>query len=218
MTTAVLSRPDRSSPAGASTITFRVGILLALWLSLVFALGAAGAFVPDAGTPPLPVFIAFALPLAAFGTAYRVSAQFRELVLNLSPVLATSIQAWRFGGAGFIALLTYGVLPGAFAWPAGLGDIAIGATAPAFALALARNPRIAASRGFVIWNVLGILDLVVAVGTGTAIAWFGLGADAASMNAMPHLPLVLVPAFLVPIFVMLHITALIQAKRFTAAA
>lgn len=218
MTTAVLPRPDRSSLAGASTLTFRVGILLALWLSLVFALGAAGAFVPEAGTPPLPVFIAFALPLAAFGIAYRVSTQFRELVLNLSPVLATSIQAWRFGGAGFIALLTYGVLPGAFAWPAGLGDIAIGATAPAFALALARNPRIAASRGFLIWNVLGILDLVVAVGTGTAIAWFGLGADAASMNAMPQLPLVLVPAFLVPIFVMLHITALIQAKRVTAAA
>jgi hypothetical protein len=218
MTTAVLPRPDRPSLTGASTITLGVGILLALWLGLVFALGAAGAFVPGAGTPPLPVFIAFALPIAAFAIAYRVSAQFRELVLNLSPVMATSIQAWRFGGAGFIALFIYGVLPGAFAWPAGLGDIAIGATAPAFALALARNPRIAASRGFVIWNVLGILDLVVAVGTGTAIAWFGLGADAASMNAMPQLPLVLVPAFLVPIFVMLHITALIQAKRFTAAA
>jgi len=217
MTTAVLPRPDRpSSPV--STITLRVGALLALWLGLVFALGADGAFVPDAGAAPLPVFIAFALPIVAFVFAYRVSADFRELVLNLSPVLATSIQAWRFGGAVFIALLTYDILPGAFAWPAGLGDIAIGATAPAFALAIARRPRIAASRGFVIWNALGILDLVVAVGTGTAIAWFGLGADAASMNAMPQLPLVLIPAFLVPIFLMLHITALIQAKRLTAAA
>jgi hypothetical protein len=79
------------------------------------------------------------------------------------------------------------------------------------------NPRIASSRAFVAWNLLGILDLVVAVGSGTAIAWFGLGADPASMSAMPRLPLVLVPAFLVPIFVMLHITALIRAARFRTA-
>jgi len=90
--------------------------------------------------------------------------------------------------------------------------MAIGATAPAFALAIARDPRIAGSRGFVVWNLLGILDLAVAVGSGTSIAWFGVGADAASMGAMARLPLVLVPAFLVPIFVMLHVVAILRAR------
>lgn len=212
MTTAILPRPD--SPAAlASTVASTVGILLALWLGLVFALGAAGAFAPAPGQPPLPIFAGFAAPLLAYAIAYRASASFRAFVLDLGPVLTTSIQAWRFGGLAFIALFTYGVLPGAFAWPAGLGDIAIGATAPAFALAIARNPRLASSRGFVVWNLLGILDLVVAVGSGTLIAWFGLGADPASMSAMPQLPLVLIPAFLVPIFVMLHVTSLLRARR-----
>ena len=209
MTTAALPRFDRSPVRASAT----VGLLLLLWLGLVFTLGAAGAFAPAPGQPPLPIFVGFAVPRIGYAIAYRTSASFRAFVLGLGPVLTTSIQAWRFGGLAFIALLTYDVLPGAFAWPAGLGDIAIGATAPAFALAIARNPRLAASRGFVVWNLLGILDLVVAIGSGTLIAWFGLGANPASMSAMPRLPLVLIPAFLVPIFVMLHITALIQAKH-----
>jgi hypothetical protein len=212
MTTAILPHPDRPA-ALPSPVTSTVGAALTLWLGLVFTLGAAGALAPAPGQPPLPIFAGFAVPLLGYAIAYRASASFRAFVLGLGPVLTTSIQAWRFGGLAFIALFTYDVLPGAFAWPAGLGDIAIGATAPAFALAIARAPRVAASRGFVLWNLLGILDLVVAVGSGTLIAWFGLGADPASMSAMPRLPLVLIPAFLVPIFVMLHITALVQAKH-----
>jgi hypothetical protein len=70
----------------------------------------------------------------------------------------------------------------------------------------------------VIWNLLGILDLVVAVGTGGLVSWFGLGAGNASMGPMAQLPLLLVPAFLVPGFVMLHIAALLQARHRAAAA
>jgi len=44
MTTVALPRSDRSSPP-ASSVTSTVGVLLALWLGLVFALAAAGAFV-----------------------------------------------------------------------------------------------------------------------------------------------------------------------------
>jgi hypothetical protein len=59
--------------------------------------------------------------------------------------LLTAVQAWRFAGFGFLALFVYGVLPGIFAWPAGLGDMMIGLTAPWVALALARRPAFAAS-------------------------------------------------------------------------
>jgi hypothetical protein len=93
----------------------------------------------------------------------------------------------------------------------GLGDIAIGATAPVLAVALARTPGLVSSRLFVAWNVLGILDLAVAVGAGTFVAWFGIGADSARMGPMAQLPLLLIPGFLVPAFVILHIAALLQA-------
>jgi hypothetical protein len=71
---------------------------------------------------------------------------------------------------------------------------------------------------FVVWNLLGIFDLVVAVGIGTLVSWFGIGADNASIGPMAQLPLLLIPAFLVPSFVMLHIAALLQARHRAAAA
>jgi hypothetical protein len=153
-----------------------------------------------------------------FLAAYRTSSDFRHVVLNLDQRLAVGLQAWRFGGLFFLALSTYSVLPGVFAWPAGLGDVAIGATAPVVALAIARNPQIVTSPLFVAWNLLGILDLVVAVGAGTLVSWFGIGAGNASMGPMAQLPLLLIPAFLVPGFVMLHIAAILQARHRAAAA
>jgi hypothetical protein len=218
MSTAVLTRSDRPVSGGASGVTVTVGFVLALWLAFVFVLGSRDAFVQPAGTPPLPIFFAVTLPIAIFLATYRASGAFRHVVLNLDQRLAVGLQAWRFGGLAFVALTAYNVLPGVFAWPAGLGDMAIGATAPVLALAIARNPQVVTSRLFVAWNLLGILDLVVAVGTGTLVSWFGIGADNASIGPMAQLPLLLVPAFLVPSFVMLHIAALLQARHWRRAA
>ena len=218
MSTVALPHADRPLANDASRVTLTVSILLALWLALVFVFGSRGAFVQPAGTPPLPIFFAVTLPIVIFFAAYRTSSAFRHAVLNLDQRLAVGLQAWRFGGLGFLALTTYNVLPGVFAWPAGLGDVAIGATAPVLALAVARNAQIVTSRLFVVWNLLGILDLVVAVGTGTLVSWFGIGADNASIGPMAQLPLLLIPAFLVPSFAMLHIAALVQARHRAAAA
>jgi hypothetical protein len=214
----IVTRSDRPVSNDASRVTLIVGIVLALWLALVFVLGARGAFERPAGTPPLPIFFGVTLPLVTFLAAYRTSSDFRRFVLNLDQQLALGLQAWRFGGLGFLALMTYNVLPGLFAWPAGLGDIAIGATAPVLILAIARHPHVVTSRLFVIWNLLGILDLVVAVGAGTLVSWSGIGAERANIAPMAQLPLLLIPAFLVPGFVMLHIAALLQARHEAAAA
>ena len=104
--------------------------VLVLWLAVVFLLGAVGAFERPPGTPPIPILIGAVGPLVVFLAAYWGSARFRAFVLAIDLPLATAIQAWRAGGLGFLALYAHGVLPGVFAWPAGLGDIAIGLTAP----------------------------------------------------------------------------------------
>jgi hypothetical protein len=69
----------------------------------------------------------------------------------------------------------------------------------------------------VIWNLLGILDLVVAIGTGALgtilVAGAGTGV---STGAMAQMPLVLIPAFFVPILFALHASALFQARRLAA--
>jgi hypothetical protein len=180
-------------------------------------LGAAGVFERPPGTLPIPILIGAVVPLIVFFAAYWGSAAFRAFVLALDLVLATAIQAWRAGGLGFLALYVHGVLPGIFAWPAGLGDIAIGVTAPWVALALLRRRGFANSRVFVAWNLLGILDLVVAVSTGALSSALASGAAGeVTTGPMARLPLVLIPAYLVPLFVMLHLAALFQARRRTS--
>src|SRR5258708_6580371 len=117
-------------------------------------------------------------------------------------------------GFGFLALYTYGVLPGVFAWPAGLGDMAIGVTAPLMLASLLRRPNFAASKSFVAWNLSGILDLTVAVSIGALVPLLAPNFYGAVTTApMAHLPLVLVPTYLVPTFLMLHLTALFQSRR-----
>lgn len=190
-----------------------VGVL-ALWFAVVLLLGAAGAFVRPPGTPPIPILIGAMAPLIVFLAAYWGSASFHTFVLAIDLPLATAVQAWRAGGLGFLALYVHGVLPGAFAWPAGLGDIAIGVTAPWVALALVRRPGFASSRIFAVWNLLGILDLIVAVSVGALSSVFGSGVPGeATMGPMARLPLVLIPAYFVPLFVMLHLASLFEARR-----
>lgn len=187
--------------------------VLAIWLALVFVLGARGDFARTPGTWPLPILIGITAPFLVFLAAFRVSDTVRNFVLTVDLRLVTGIQSWRFAGLGFLALYAYGILPGRFAWPAGLGDMAIGLTAPWLVLALIRVPGFAASRLFVLWNLLGILDLVVAVSMGTIVSALATGTTGEITTApMAQLPLVLVPAFLVPISTMLHLTALFQAR------
>jgi hypothetical protein len=199
---------------GFPTTKASVAVVLALWLAVVVLLGAGGAFVVPSGTPPYPIAVAVTAPLLVFLVALGVSASFRRFVTDADPLLPTAIQAWRWAGFGFIGLYAYGVLPGLFAWPAGLGDMAIGLTAPWIALALVRRPVFTASRRFVIWNLLGILDLVVAVGIAALVQTRATGA-AGEVTAAPmaRLPLLLIPAYLVPLFLMLHLSALLQARR-----
>lgn len=188
--------------------------VLALWFALVLLLGASGAFLRPPGTPPVPILIGVLAPLLVFALAYLGSSAFRAFVLLADPVVLSTVQAWRAGGLGFLALAAHGILPGLFAWPAGLGDIAIGVTAPWMVSSLIHRPGFASSRSFVIWNLLGILDLVVAVSLGALNSGFVPGlVREVTTAAMTQLPLVLIPAYLVPLFVMLHLAALFRARQ-----
>ena len=183
---------------------------LGAWFVAVFAIGAAGGFVTSPDVPPLPILAGVLIPLGGFAAAYSGSSAFRALVLSADIRLLTSVQAWRAGGLGFLALYAHGVLPGLFAWPAGLGDIAIGLSAPWMAAALARDPGFAGTYRFAVWNALGILDLVVAVSLGAASSGIIPGLTPVLTSPMAQLPLVLIPAFFVPLFVMLHLAAFLQ--------
>ena len=191
-----------------------LAMAMALWLGLIFVLGAQGAFVGSAGSPPLAIFFGFAIPLAVFFAAYFGWSSFRAFVLATDLRLLAAIQGWRWAGLGFLSLYAHGILPGLFAFPAGLGDMAVGFAAPWIVLGLIRQPSFATSRRHVVWNIMGIVDLVVAVSLGAICSGFVPGlTGTVTSSSMAQLPLVLIPAYLVPIFIMLHFTALSQVRQ-----
>ena len=214
MATTILPRPVESQPSWLSGIGLSVTLVLTAWFLLVVSLGAVGAFVGRPGTPPVGIAIGVGAPLLLFFAWLRLSQSFRDFVLSLDLRVIAGIQAWRWAGLGFLSLYAYNVLPGIFALPAGLGDMAIGFTAPWIILGLVRRPDFATSAAFIRWNVLGILDLVVALTIGTLTAALSTGAAGEISTApMATLPLLLIPAFLVPVFLMLHTTALMQSRQ-----
>jgi hypothetical protein len=152
-------------------------------------------------------------PLVLFLVWFVYSLGFRRFVLSLSPRTLTLVQSMRIAGIVFLVLGTYKILPAFFALSAGWGDIAIGATAPFAALWLAKpglaNP--AHRKGFILWQVLGIADLVNALTLG-ALAGV-IDPHGIPTTAMTVLPMSYIPTFAVPVFLMLHIICIAQARR-----
>jgi hypothetical protein len=128
--------------------------------------------------------------------------------------LIVGVQFYRALGMIFLVLYAAGRLPGTFAWPAGVGDIIVGVLAPFVGIAYARNPHNAA--GLVrAWNLFGIADLIVAVGTGllTSPSPIQMLAFDAPNDLISAFPLVMVPVFLVPLSILLHLASLKKLRQ-----
>lgn len=186
-------------------------VLIAAWFVFSLAGSALHLYANAPGQPPLPLGLAVAVPIAAFLVWYGASPRFREFTLSRSPRLLTLAQSWRVAGFVFLALASYGILPWLFAIPAGLGDMAVGATAAAVAMNRA-DPR--HRFGFIAWQIFGMADLVVAVSLGTLAGV--IQPHGIPTTPMTVLPMSLIPTFGVPLFFIFHIICLAQARRWPA--
>jgi hypothetical protein len=190
--------------------------IVAVWFLLALGGSLAGVFAPQ-DRPPLMLATAAAAPVVVFAFWYAISPAFRHLLRSVDLRLITLAQTWRVGGILFVILYYQGVLPGVFALPAGWGDFAIGVTAPIIAWVI--SARDAFSRQlFLWWNSLGILDLVLAVSLGTLASATSIGvlAGETTTQVMGAFPLSLIPTFFVPLFVILHLAALVRVSQVPA--
>jgi hypothetical protein len=193
--------------AMAQTARGRVAVLLALgaWFALVLAIGATGALSPALGGAPA-LGLTVALPLAALVGAYFALPSVRNAMAQTPLPALVALHAIRLLGFTFLVLYASGRLPAPFAPSAGGGDMFIGATALPVAWAAARFG--ARARPVVLlWNALGVADLVIALTLGPLSAPGPLQVFVGPPDASPmtSLPWLVIPGFLVPILLFTHV-------------
>lgn len=193
-----------------------VGLLLLVWLLVTSSLAIAGVF-GEILIPPVPILpLALIFPFLIVAIIWRNWATFRRVVDAIPQQWLIGIQVLRIIGFVFLILHASQVLPAAFAIPAGRGDVLTGLLAPLVAyLYLSRKSW---SKWAVLgWNLFGIGDLILAVTLGflsTPGPLQRLALDFEFTEArMVTFPLVMIPSFLVPLFLLLHVFSLRALKR-----
>lgn len=196
---ATLWRERASSREG--WIAVASAVALAVWAATAAALARGGFFQagPGDGFPPLG--ISLTLTLLALSACLFVSPSLRGMLSRQSSLIR--LHLWRFFGLTFLVLMIQGQLPALFALPAGIGDALVAATAPWVARGIG-TPR--GRRRAIIWNLLGMADLIVAVGLGVTTnpgpaQVFHTVPDSQILTSFP---MALVPAFLVPLAFTFH--------------
>jgi hypothetical protein len=185
-------------------------ITLGTWLVAAVALAGAGVFRARADTP-LPMLLGVGIPIAAGLGFVLLMPAARRLAGAVHPAWALAAQTPRILGFVFLALMAQGRLPGVFALRAGWGDIAVGAAAPLVALAYMSGRSWGPWLG-IGFNVAGLADLAVAVGTGIMAAPGPMRQffTTPSTEIMTLLPMVVVPVFLVPLLTTVHVFSIRQ--------
>ena len=191
----------------ATAVAAGAGTVWATWVLASGLLAHADVyrFAPSKAQPWLPV--AMTVSIAAVLLATRIPVVSRILTQPDALWRLTLPQIFRVVGVTFLIVMALGKLPAVFALPAGLGDIAIGVEAIFVARSLRRG---VVSRRTVWFNILGLVDLVVALGIGVTAApgVAHLLSLTPSTEQIALLPLVLVPTTVVPLAVALHLLSL----------
>ena len=180
--------------------------VLVAWWSVAFIAGASG--IIHRGPPGL-IGLSVGGPLLLAVLAFAIWKPLREAFAAMPVADLVGVQAFRLLGFMFLLRMLEGVLPPLFALPAGIGDMLTGAAALPLALAIRQNEG-AARRSALIWSAFGILDLIVAVSIGflsstTPLQVFHV---VPTTDAITLMPTIMIPAFGVPLFLILHVITL----------
>jgi len=199
---AFLAHALARTPLGRLT----VAAVLGAWFALVLVIGATAALDPVRGIGVPGLGLTVALPVAALIGAFFAIPSIRNAMLATPLPALVAVNAIRSLGVIFLVLNARGELPAPFAPSAGWGDIFIGLTALPLTWALLRfGPRVRLLA--LAWNTFGIADLVnaVALGALSAPSPLQLFAGPPTSAIMTSLPWLMIPGFLVPSLMFIHV-------------
>jgi hypothetical protein len=190
-----------------------VAVPLTLWLGGIWAAALSGVFQVRPGViPRIP--IAVVVPVVIGLIAVTRSRRIAAAVDAAPPSWLVGLQVYRVLGGIFLLEWLQGALPGAFAVPAAVGDALVGLLALPVAIYAASGRR-GGTAAVVAWNVLGIADLVNALTLGflSTPGPFQLLAHDHPNLLVGTYPTAMIPAFAVPLSLILHGVSLWQLRR-----
>lgn len=191
----------------AALLAGGAAVVLGGWMTASAVIAGHGWYYARSGVPWFAV--AFAGYLGLLLALRRIPVVARALTAPGTVSRLELPHTFRVAGVAFLITMALGHLPALFALPAGLGDIATGIAAPLVARRLARGMGRRAALWF---NAFGMTDLVMALTLG-AITGFGLLNVTPSSAPITEMPLALIPTAGVPLFLVLHITAMSALVR-----
>jgi hypothetical protein len=196
-------------PSQRRNVWLAVMIPFTLWLAIIWSAAINGFFIPGGAFPWLPLA---ALGPVIIGAPILLRSKRIGQVLDAMPASwIVALQVYRVLGSTFLVGWAYGVVPGVFALPAGIGDVLTGLFAAPAAISLASGSR-ESRRAAIAWNVFGLADFAIALSIGIAIALHVIETGFASATGGLY-PVAMIPAFAVPSSIMLHALSLRQLWR-----
>jgi hypothetical protein len=183
------------------------------WFVWVVGLGASGA-ITNGGAIGLPgLGVSVAGPIVFLFFWVRRSDRLRSELLDAPMTRLITMNVVRILGVSFLLLYAHGRVSSTFAHTAGWGDILIGLAAwPLAKLVQSRGPS---SAPWVYgWNLLGLIDLALAIGLGVTSADGPLHLihESPGSNIMTTLPWILIPGFLVPLLSCSHLAIFFKLR------
>jgi hypothetical protein len=186
----------------------KLALLAAVWAGAVLAAGSLGLI-----RQLHPAIVGLGILAASALVSNRSLGRgwLGEAVKSLGLRGILAINIFRFVGIAFLWLGSQGRLPTIFADRAGWGDVAV--AIGAIVLLLWRS-----GPGFrsavMLWNIFGLVDLVLAVGTAS---WLNVTSPGA-MAEVTVPPLCLIPFWAVPLLVCGHVYLFANSRVETQAA
>jgi hypothetical protein len=193
------------------SLLIRIGSLLVTWFLAVTAAAVAGAWLD----PSIPRALGYFIPALVLSLVLWRAGWLQAAVQEFPPAAIPWLQTLRIGGGlTLFAAWASGVAPWGWVIRAGTGDILVGIGAAAVAALLGTG--LAWSRTAAIaWNVFGLVDLAHTLVRGLLSA---PGPQQRIFETPPNLvpavfPFLYLPAFIVPLTILLHILSLQQLAR-----
>ena len=185
-------------------------VLLLLWFLSAFLLSRTGWFGYFSSGQLFSLGAASAA--VGFVVLHSQSDQFRRFLRARNLKVVTLGQVLRYYGLLAFVKSDQRVLPALFAIPTGVIDVVF-ATTSFFVAGLLVSSKGRPKRGFIAWHMLGLIGLGTSVilAVLTSSSRFGLIHNGITSQAMTRFPMSIVPTFIGPLMVVLHLQAVTVA-------